>query len=189
MAVEIITKAILCIASNGGLGRNGKLLGDTPGDLFRFKQLTEGDAIFMGYKTADSLPGGKPLVNRINYVVCRFYQVADYAYRGFIPIVTRSSISDGLYKAQKHYSTIVHDEKLDFVNTPATLWVIGGAEVYKETLAHPTVSEYDITINPTLSLNADVFFNIEGLSTEYFCEDEFTLDEKTHTTVRLYSRL
>ena len=189
MTVEVITKAILCMASNGGLGLKGELLGHTPGDLFRFKQLTEGDAVFMGYKTANSLPGSKPLANRINYVVCRYHQTAEYAYRGFIPIVTRSSISDGLSKAQRHYSRIAHNEKLGFVNSTATLWVIGGAKVYKETMAHKLISEYDITINPSLPSNADVFFDRSRLKYRYFCKDKFTLDEKTNTTVERYIRL
>ncbi len=48
---------ILARASNGVIGRDGKLPWHIPNDLRRFKRLTMGLPMIMGRKTFDSLPG------------------------------------------------------------------------------------------------------------------------------------
>ncbi len=51
---------IVARASNGVIGRDGKLPWQLPPDLKRFKALTMGSAMVMGRKTFDSLPGLLP---------------------------------------------------------------------------------------------------------------------------------
>ncbi len=51
---------IVARASNGVIGRNGKLPWHIPADLKRFKVLTMGSAMVMGRKTFESLPGLLP---------------------------------------------------------------------------------------------------------------------------------
>lgn len=51
---------IIARATNGVIGRNGKLPWRIPTDLKRFKALTMGTAMVMGRRTFDSLPGVLP---------------------------------------------------------------------------------------------------------------------------------
>ena len=59
---------IVAIDKNLGIGFKNKLLKSIPEDLKRFKQLTSGSVVIMGYNTYLSLPK-KPLPNRINIVL------------------------------------------------------------------------------------------------------------------------
>lgn len=64
-------KLIVACDPKGGIGYNNKLPWDKiQGDLPRFKELTTGKNVLMGYNTYESLPV-KPLPNRTNYVVSR----------------------------------------------------------------------------------------------------------------------
>ena len=51
---------IVARATNGVIGRDGKLPWHIPADLKRFKSLTMGSVMVMGRKTFDSLPGVLP---------------------------------------------------------------------------------------------------------------------------------
>ena len=59
---------IVAIDKNLGIGFKNKLLKSIPEDLKRFKRLTTGSVVIMGYNTYLSLPK-KPLLNRINIVL------------------------------------------------------------------------------------------------------------------------
>ena len=52
-----------------GIGYQGKLPAHLPGDLKYFREKTDGHILVMGRKTFASLPGGKPLPDRINIVL------------------------------------------------------------------------------------------------------------------------
>jgi dihydrofolate reductase len=52
--------AVVARATNGVIGRGGKLPWHLPADLKRFKALTLGTAMIMGRRTFDSLPGLLP---------------------------------------------------------------------------------------------------------------------------------
>jgi dihydrofolate reductase len=52
--------AVVARATNGVIGRDGKLPWHLPADLKRFKALTQGSAMVMGRRTFDSLPGLLP---------------------------------------------------------------------------------------------------------------------------------
>ena len=62
-------KTIAACDRNWGIGKDGKLLVSIPADKKYFRALTEGNAVIMGRKTLESLPGGKPLPNRPNIVI------------------------------------------------------------------------------------------------------------------------
>lgn len=62
-------KAIVVVDRNWAIGRDGDLLVHLPGDLAYYKEKTMGNAIVMGRKTLESLPGGKPLPGRDNIVL------------------------------------------------------------------------------------------------------------------------
>jgi dihydrofolate reductase len=63
-----ILAAVVAVAKNGVIGRDGDLPWRIPSDLKRFKETTLGKPVIMGRKTWESLPR-KPLPGRANYVV------------------------------------------------------------------------------------------------------------------------
>ena len=63
-----ILAAVVAVATNGVIGRDGDLPWRIPSDLKRFKETTLGKPVIMGRKTWESLPR-KPLPGRANYVV------------------------------------------------------------------------------------------------------------------------
>ena len=58
---------IVAVADGFAIGKNGDLLVRLPEDLRRFKELTTGKVVVMGYNTFLSLPGSRPLKNRTQY--------------------------------------------------------------------------------------------------------------------------
>lgn len=115
-----------------GIGLGNELLFRISDDLKRFKALTSGHPIIMGRKTFDSI-GGKPLPNRINIVVTRQELSQD-------GIVFTHSLEEAIEKAK------AVDENI---------FVIGGAEIYKQAL--PFADKLELTIVDS-DLPADTFF-------------------------------
>ncbi len=62
--------AIVVVAENGAIGKNGDLLCHLPADLKHFKNITMGHTIIMGRRTWESLPKGA-LPGRKNVVITR----------------------------------------------------------------------------------------------------------------------
>ncbi len=100
---------IACIGKNRELGLNGDLVFRLKGDMAFFKQTTSGNPILMGRKTCQSLPRALP--NRINYVLTSHPETLP---PDFIGVTNLSDFSK------------VHQSE--------NLFVIGGAEVYRQTL-------------------------------------------------------
>lgn len=63
-----ILAAVVAVAKNGVIGRDGDLPWRIPSDLKRFKETTLGKPVLMGRKTWESLPK-KPLPGRANFVI------------------------------------------------------------------------------------------------------------------------
>ncbi len=101
--------AIVAMASNRVIGRDGTLPWHFPEDLRFFKRTTMGHPILMGRTTFDSI--GKPLPGRQNIVLSR-----TMAEREGLTIIRNLSELPGVTPA----------------NT--TVFVIGGAQVYAELL-------------------------------------------------------
>jgi dihydrofolate reductase len=105
-------------ARNGVIGIQGKLPWHLPEDLAHFKRTTLGCPVIMGRKTWDSLPPQfRPLPGRINIVVTR---QKDWHEIGVQPANT-------LPKA------LLICEQIKPI--PEQVWVIGGAQIYAESLA------------------------------------------------------
>ena len=60
---------IVAADKNWGIGRDGGLLASLPADMKYFKEHTMGKVVVMGRKTLESLPGGRGLPKRTNYVL------------------------------------------------------------------------------------------------------------------------
>lgn len=64
-------KLIVAADKNFGIGKDGAIPWRLRADLMYFKEKTLGHAVIMGRKTLESLPGGKPLKDRVNIVLTR----------------------------------------------------------------------------------------------------------------------
>jgi dihydrofolate reductase len=97
--------AVVAVATNGVIGRDGGLPWRLPDDLRRFRELTMGHALLMGRRTFESI--GRPLPGRRNLVLSRD---AGWAAPGCETVASPAAALAAVGDAQ--------------------LFVIGGAEVY-----------------------------------------------------------
>ena len=123
---------IAAAGENNALGINNDLPWHLPDDFKRFKKLTSGHKIIMGRKTLESFP--KALPNREHIVITR----------------------------DKHYSpkfacTVVHslEEAIALTKGDTTAFIIGGGEIYKQSMKHATAIELT-RVHGTFE--ADTFF-------------------------------
>ncbi len=122
------------IAQNNCIGNNGTLPWHIPEDLKHFKELTTNKTVVMGRKTWESLPEKfRPLPNRKNVVITR---QTDYS----VPegVIVFSSIEDA-------FAQLATED----------IFIIGGAELYKQTIDHADALEMT-HINQTV--DGDAFF-------------------------------
>ena len=108
-------KFIACIDKNGGLGYRGKLLFSLKKDMQRFKTLTTGGVVVMGYNTYKSLPRGA-LPNRLNIVMTSRHTMQDIKDKSVVVVSGRQALHNYL----KMYGI-----------DPKDVWVIGGAKIYE----------------------------------------------------------
>lgn len=113
---------VVAVAKNGVIGRDNQLVWQIPEDMQHFKELTLGHAVLMGRKTWESLPPRfRPLPGRRNIVVTR---QAGYAADG-------AAVAHSL------------DEALALAGGDECICVIGGAEIYAQSL--PIADRLEIT--------------------------------------------
>ena len=110
---------IAALADNGVIGRTGSLPWHLPDDLRRFKSLTMGRPILMGRRTFEAI--GRPLPGRRNLVLTRGSQPLPPGVQGVasLPLALEECAED------------------------PELCVIGGAEVYRQTL--PKANRLELT--------------------------------------------
>lgn len=145
---------IAAIAENNALGKNNDLIWHLPADLKRFKTVTTGNYILMGRNTFESI--GKPLPNRTTIIITR----------------NKNYFKDGCLIAHSL------EEALEIAKEQEQIFIIGGAQIYKETLAKDLADQLDITLVHK-EFDADVYFPIidKKLWKEIKRED-FKADEK-----------
>jgi dihydrofolate reductase len=118
-----VTVTILAaVARNGVIGAGGGLPWHLPDDLRRFKELTLGHVLVMGRRTYESI--GRPLPGRTTVVLTR---QPDWE-AGSEDVVVATSVAQALTTASE-----IDDE----------VFVVGGAEVYAETL--PLADRLELT--------------------------------------------
>ena len=110
---------IAALAANRVIGRNNALPWHLPADLKRFKALTLGHPVLMGRKTHESI--GRPLPGRRNLVITR----------------KRGYIAPGC--------EVIHSLEQAIAACPGAeeIFVIGGAELYRESL--PRAQRLELT--------------------------------------------
>ncbi|OYU84312.1 MAG: diacylglycerol kinase [Flavobacterium sp. BFFFF2] len=127
--MELILAA--AVAANGALGKNNQLLWHLPNDFKHFKQLTMGQTLLMGRKTFESLPGLLP--GRVHWVISRQTN----------------------YKAPEGVRVFADLNEVLATNYDAPLYVIGGGEIYRQTIdLADTLEITQVDATP----EADVFF-------------------------------
>ena len=136
-------KAIVAMTDSGGMGYKGKLPDwNIPGDLARFKRLTENQWVVMGSNTFFSLPASKrPLPKRRNIVITSrpdHPRFEDYRDR---PNIRFTTLSDFL----RDYEAVLNE-----------VIVIGGAKLLNA--LYPRIYKMDITI-AIGEHQCDVFFD------------------------------
>ena len=152
---------IVAIAQNNVIGKDNKLIWHISEDLKRFKEITSGKKMIMGRKTFESLPGVLP--NREHIIITK----------------------DKNYKVDSDKVTIAHDLNSlieQYKNCDDEIFIIGGAEIYRQTL--PYADKLYLTIINN-SFDGDTFFpaiNFDDFKVEYTSE-EFT-DEKSDITYK-----
>ena len=107
----------VAVAENGVIGAGGHLPWQLPTDLKRFRKTTMGKPIIMGRKTYVSI--GKPLDGRDNIVVTH----------------DRSFSAPGVHVAPSIAEAIALGRKLAVQRGADEVVVIGGAEIFRATLA------------------------------------------------------
>ena len=113
---------IFARAANGVIGKDNTMPWHLPEDLAHFKRLTQGSPVVMGRKTWDSLPPRfRPLPGRINIVITR----------------------QSHWQAEGALRSASLSEALSLCGDAPDIWVIGGAEIYRQ--AEPLAVRAEVT--------------------------------------------
>jgi len=126
---------IAAIGNNNELGKKGDLIWDIPGDLSRFKKITSGHPVIMGYKTFQSMHK-RPLPGRTNIVM-----------------VLDKKIEEDVKIARTQEEAIDIAKKSEGSDK---IFIIGGGIIYK--LFLPIVDSLNLTIVNESDVEADTFF-------------------------------
>ena len=110
--MSAIISIIVAVDNNRGIGYKNKLLYEIPEDLKRFRKITSGHPIIMGYKTFQSI--GRPLPGRTNIVLSRDKNLK----------IDGVFVYDDIRKAIEFAKT--KDDK--------EIFVIGGASIYAQAI-------------------------------------------------------
>ena len=108
--------AIAAVNEKGYIGKGGTLLYSIPEDMAYFVKMTKGKCVVMGRKTLHSLPNGKGLKGRRNFVLSRSMSAEEAAAAG----VTVVSDPEALLSFIREAGIPSED-----------VFVIGGGEIYK----------------------------------------------------------
>ena len=134
-------RLIAAVDRNWAIGNKGKLLVSIPEDMKFFRSATTGQVVVMGRHTLESLPGQRPLSDRVNFVLSRRNGYA-------VPGAEIVSSADELMERLR-----------DFADRD--VYVIGGEQVYRALL--PVCDTAFIT-KIDYSYEADAYFpNLDEL--------------------------
>ena len=120
-----IISHLVAVSNDLVIGVDNDLPWNLKDDLAHFKKYTLNKIIIMGRKTFESI--GRPLPNRINYVISRTVKQIDGAY-------VFDNLEDAMVAAEKH------NNDMGIVNE---IVIIGGGYLFKETL--PVMNKLVIT--------------------------------------------
>ena len=172
---------IVAVDRKLGIGKNGALPWHLPGDMKHFKEITtrtndqtKKNAVIMGPKTLETIPEKfRPLPQRINLVLTRNKSLK------FPPgILSAVDFPQAL--------TILSEERNQ--KLIENVFVIGGAEVFKEALNNPCCRKIYLT-QISASFDCDVFFpELKGGFTKEPCEI-FAEENSIKYSFEIYARI
>lgn len=144
---------VAAVAKNWAIGKNNAMLWHLPNDFKHFKNITSGNIILMGRKTFESLPGVLP--NRKHLIITK---QLNYNVPNNCEIYPTIESALDKYKDQNIY-------------------IIGGGEIYKQTL--PIANKLELTIVDEYFEDADAYFpKIDWNYWEILYKEEHNKDEK-----------
>jgi dihydrofolate reductase len=143
---------VIAVSQNGVIGIENRLPWHLRSDLQRFKKITMGHTLFMGRKTYESI--GRPLPGRRTIVLSRSSLATP------IDVTVVTSLPNAIQGLQ----------------LPATLFVVGGAQVYRHCL--PRIDEFYVT-RVLADVAGDSYFDLAALTIQFRCESQerFPADE------------
>jgi dihydrofolate reductase len=151
-----IISHLVAVSNELVIGVDNDLPWNLKDDLAHFKKYTLNKVIIMGRKTYESI--GRPLPNRINYVISRTIKEIDGAH-------VFNNLEEAMLSAEKH------NKNLDIENE---IVIIGGGYLFEETL--PILNKLVIT-KVDCSVEGDVYYpkinmkNWELISSESYTKD------------------
>ena len=151
-----IISHLVAVSNELVIGVDNDLPWNLKDDLAHFKKYTLNKVIIMGRKTYESI--GRPLPNRINYVISRTIKEIDGAH-------VFNNLEEAMLSAEKH------NKDLDIENE---IVIIGGGYLFEETL--PILNKLVIT-RVNCSVAGDVYYpkidmkNWELISSESYTKD------------------
>jgi dihydrofolate reductase len=151
-----IISHLVAVSNELVIGVDNDLPWNLKDDLAHFKKYTLNKVIIMGRKTYESI--GRPLPNRINYVISRTIKEIDGAH-------VFNNLEEAMLSAEKH------NKNLDIENE---IVIIGGGYLFEETL--PILNKLVIT-KVDCSVEGDVYYpkinmnNWELISSESYIKD------------------
>ena len=166
-----IISHLVAVSNELVIGVDNDLPWNLKDDLAHFKKYTLNKVIIMGRKTYESI--GRPLPNRINYVISRTIKEIDGAH-------VFNNLEEAMLSAEKH------NKDLDIENE---IVIIGGGYLFEETL--PILNKLVIT-KVDCSVAGDVYYpkidmkNWELISSESYTKDS---DNDYDFKIEVYKKL
>ncbi len=155
-------KSIVAVDEKWGIGKKNDLLFDIKADMRHFVEHTRDKIVLMGSNTLNSLPGGKPLKNRVNIVLNPEGDENDAREKGY---TLTKTLNEMRAEAAKY-----NDDDV---------FVIGGAMLYKTML--PYCKEAIIT-KVQADGEAEVFFeNLDKLPNWHLVEESEPVIDNGYT--------
>ena len=106
---------IVAIDDDHGIGKDGSIPWNHPADLKQFKERTMRTTVIMGRKTYESIPN-RPLKHRRNIVI------------------TKESLTEDVETVPSLFEALKLAYSNDIPELTDDVYIIGGAQVYKEAL-------------------------------------------------------
>lgn len=151
-----IISHLVAVSNELVIGVDNDLPWSLKDDLAHFKKYTLNKVIIMGRKTYESI--GRPLPNRINYVISRTIKEIDGAH-------VFNNLEEAMLSAEKH------NKNLDIENE---IVIIGGGYLFEETL--PILNKLVIT-KVDCSVAGDVYYpKINMMNWELISSESYTKD-------------
>jgi dihydrofolate reductase len=145
--MKIPVSIIVAIDEKRGIGRDNDLLFKIPEDLKRFRQITKGHVVIMGWNTFESI--GRELPGRLNIRLTRDSSKTIDSDNGYNNSVIYHDLQSALKRAEQF--------ELDQKNEAHEIFIIGGGQIFKIALEEKFIDRIYLT-KVKGDYHADTFF-------------------------------